>query len=683
MSNETIVVRICDGATPLVGGRVTIKEAPQASATTDVFGYAELDLGGVDAKLAEVHLILNGIDAALVDKTFPVSLIEPRGRENPVIWDLKLGFRLAISYFDEHWQPINRPPRVGDLLVGEAVYSAGADGEIYAKDAKIFLDGELKPVHGPHGAQSYKASGAIAGTVGSVIGCWVFETPKPTPRARGEAAASATVATHEDPPRLEVRQAVIAQPVAAQPISGTIALVRSATPGTADLPLYQNILDATEKLSYSRYADFMDSLFNADAPGADPVYKQKFQQLLSQRFVPFTNAEAYRQIKAATEAFVMVNCAVLSGPSSASAANRAALREVSNGMQISDYLEDYDGDPDGRKTLPYLAVIRRKLADNGIAGGGTGGAELDDLYGLIQDKLVNPCMMELIWSYWHEEGMLVQTLNAITRRFQNVRSSARDPLANLEIDPLRPLSNLLWGYTQDEQHRLSVVRRNYEYDHHYGLRLEGRAVQNLRPADSRSRFIEAFHNLLRLCLSFYRQDDDTTVKADAFPVLNALKEVHLILSQGAHNQFGDLPSTARIEMLMQQWLLARPEFREFLPTRIMVAYPEPWMDRVDAMKKLQGWTDTSVLHFRDLATFGEKLLLTIRWGHWNDVYEPQQAFNWARLLRPQVQGYVHAYRAATGVDMTADKVNERDEAMLPAILLQRRLTDQTRVAQRA
>jgi len=39
---------------------------------------------------------------------------------------------------------------------------------------------------------------------------------------------------------------------------------------------------------------------------------------------------------------------------------------------------------------------------------------------------------------------------------------------------------------------------------------------------------------------FYKQDDDTTVKADAFPVLNALKEVHLVLSQGAHNQFGDL-----------------------------------------------------------------------------------------------------------------------------------------------
>ena len=155
---------------------------------------------------------------------------------------------------------------------------------------------------------------------------------------------------------------------------------------------------------------------------------------------------------------------------------------------------------------------------------------------------------------------------------------------------------------------MTVVRRNAEYDHHYGLRLEGRGGAAISgPPTARSKFLEAFHHLLRLCTVFYKQDDDTTVKADAFPVLNALKEVHLVLSQGAHNQFGDLPSTARIEMLMQQWLLARPEFREFLPTRIMVAYPEPWMDRVDAMKKLQGWTDTSVLHFRNLAMFGEQI----------------------------------------------------------------------------
>ena len=128
--------------------------------------------------------------------------------------------------------------------------------------------------------------------------------------------------------------------------------------------------------------------------------------------------------------------------------------------------------------------------------------------------------------------MLVQTLNAISRRFQNIRGPGdRDPLANLEIDPLRPLNNLLWGYIQDEQHRLSVVRRVYEYDHHYGLTLYGKAVPQLRPADSRSKFLEAFHNLLYLCTIFFKEDDDTTVIADGFPILNALKEVHLLLSR--------------------------------------------------------------------------------------------------------------------------------------------------------
>ncbi|HEX3140861.1 MAG TPA: 8-amino-7-oxononanoate synthase, partial [Rhizobacter sp.] len=208
--------------------------------------------------------------------------------------------------------------------------------------------------------------------------------------------------------------------------------------------------------------------------------------------------------------------------------------------------------------------------------------------------------------------------------------------------------------------------------------LEGRAVQGFRPADSRSKFIEAFHQLLRLCTEFYTRDDQTTVKADAFGVLNALKEVHLILSQGAHSQFGDLPGTARVEFLMQQWLLSRSEFREFLPTRVMVAYPEPWMDRVDAMKKLQNWTDTSIMHFHNLAVFGEQILLSIRYGAWSVVFEPTQAFNFARFWRPQIQGYIHAYRAATGVELGAQTVDTGVDSTLPSVLLQKRLSAQQR-----
>lgn len=487
-----------------------------------------------------------------------------------------------------------------------------------------------------------------------------------------------------------------------QPVTGSlgVALSRTATEPTADTSFFRALLNSTEALSFNKYLRFMDYLLCGengldDLPGFEQDRfgrkRDEYGRLRNLRLLPFTDSDAYRVVKAATEAFVMINCGVLTEPQpfddprdDAYLQRRDLPVPVQGLKQVfgADYLVPIVGGDAGAQTLPYLAVIRSKLPDIAIKLSPIEAAPevVSNCHGILQDKLANPCLLELIWSYWHEEGMLVQTMNAITRRFQNVRAHERDPLANLEIDPLRPLNNVLWGFVQDEQHRLSIVRRNYEYDHHYGLRLEGKAVQRMQAADSRSRFLEAFHNLLRLCAVFFRQDDDTTVKADAFPVLNALKEVHLILSQGAHNQFGDLPSTARIEMLMQQWLLARPEFREFLPTRIMTAYPEPWMDRVDAMKKLQGWTDTSVLDFRNLAIFGEQLLLTIRWGHWSDVQEPLQAFNWVRLLRPQIQGYSHAYRAVTGVDLAVETTDTKVDATLPSVLLQRRLAAQQRSA---
>ena len=58
------------------------------------------------------------------------------------------------------------------------------------------------------------------------------------------------------------------------------------------------------------------------------------------------------------------------------------------------------------------------------------------------------------------------------------------------------------------------------------------------------------HTCCNLSALFYKEDDDTTVIADGFPLLNALKETHLLLAEGAHNQFGDLPWTARHEMLI-------------------------------------------------------------------------------------------------------------------------------------
>ena len=441
---------------------------------------------------------------------------------------------------------------------------------------------------------------------------------------------------------------------------------------TDDLALWAVIRKSTEAMSFAKgaYGRFVDMVLGGGGPREDAPNDQGGGERTgiprTKRPLPYGDPHAYLVLKAATEAFVMVHSAVTPGAAGLKI-NLEDLEDLGSGTDGSVSTEELEGlwtsyltqvNGNGTPDLPYLALVRQKLMDAGLNDLLPLDESADlpmESVAIVKKKLTNPCLLELIWSYWHEEGMLVQTMDAVSRRFQHrAAPGTTDPLAKLEIDPLRPLNNLLWGYIQDEQHRLTVARRAYEYDHHYGLALYREAGREPRHAGSRDKFPKAYHTLLTTCSIFFKQADDTTVVPDGFPVLNALKEVHLLLSEGAHNQFGDLPSTARIEMLMQQWLLARPELREFLPNRIMPAYPEPWMDRVDVMKKIQGWTDVSVLHFRDLAALGEQILLGIRYGPWRDIRDPARAASWARFWRPEIQGYLHAYRAVTGVDLATE-----------------------------
>jgi len=488
------------------------------------------------------------------------------------------------------------------------------------------------------------------------------------------------------------------------------SLKRSNVEATPDLVLWYLIKCSSERLSFENYKDFTDYVLcgtplpewlQGDKERLTGDTENKYPSITKKRFLPFIDADAYRLLKAATETFIMINCAVdVSEIGKANGGDIDAIDKLLNQGEISgsgeeligDYVDNYldrlTSKVDSPRILPYLATILQKLPElrdkikKTIFNEVSTASELDkdagDCYGLLQEKLTNPCMLELIWSYWLEQGMLVQTINAVSRRFQNIRGPVeQDPLAMMEIDPLRPLNNLLWGYVQDEQHRLPIVRRNLEYLDQYGVYLEGKAIPELHAAESRSRFIEAFHNLLYFVAVFFKQDDDTTVKADAFPVLNALKDVHMLLSEGAHNQYGDMPSTARVEMLIQQWLLARPEFREVLPSRVAVAYPEPWMERVDAMKHLQGWNETSVMHFHKLAMYGEQVLLSIRFGNWSKVDDSTNAAVWARFWRSQIQAYIHAYNTVTGVNLSAEVTQPQQRELRlaqPSTLLRKRLT---------
>jgi hypothetical protein len=344
----------------------------------------------------------------------------------------------------------------------------------------------------------------------------------------------------------------------------------------------------------------------------------------------YSNTKAYNILKYATEKYV----------------------DIFLGLDPSD-ISCLPGD-----ILPYIDLITAKLSS-------------------IHCKYeieFRPMFAELIWNYWHEEGMVSQTMKAISTRFQNKRArSGFDPLANLTLDPLRPLNNLVWGYIQDEPNRLTAVRVAGEMLHLYGIApviTKGR----LNPADSRSFFIQAFHNLLYKCSVFYKEADNIMKVPDAFPVLNALREVHLLLSEGADNQFGDLPFTARIEMLIEQYLLARPEVREFLGGRVMVPYDEAWMDRVDSMKTLQGWPGANTSYFHDLAVFGEEIILSIRWISWSQINNRDFAREWAIIFRDAIQRYIHCYQAVTGVDIAGAEIAGAidEKSVMPSLLIQRK-----------
>ncbi len=521
-------------------------------------------------------------------------------------------------------------------------------------------------------------------------GCVIGVTA--TPKSPGSSAVigSRTVLLPSLPLRGQDSINVITNLIETQ---SSVTLQRSFAAALDDVAMGPAIRNRTAAIGFERYQKFIDCIFCDEAKAQffaqqGVIGRLPRQSCVDQGVEPKLNIYgpyAYSLLKIATQVFLTLESGVV-------------IRDDRNGdrpkifdiekeqIRLNDFnltVDDLNArlsrylQTDQGSILPYLNRIVTNLISldsNDIQ------EVLPYCHGVLQHRLTSPSLIELIWSYWHEEGMLVQTMNAIARRFQNQRGSPHDPLGELEFDPLRPLNNLIWGFIQDEQNRLTVPRRAYEYEHHYGLSLIGKGVPNLTPADSRSKFIEGFHNLLSGAARFFKEDSDTTVIADAFPLLNALKEVHLLLAEGAHNQFGDLTWTARAEMLTIQWMLSRPEMKEFLRGRYMVPYQEDWMGAVDSMKKLQGWTDTTITHFHELAVTGERILLSVRYGDWVDIENIEdQAKIWARSWKPEIQRYIHGYRTVTGVDLAADITDTRDAAtryLQPSVLLQQRLTQQ-------
>jgi hypothetical protein len=448
----------------------------------------------------------------------------------------------------------------------------------------------------------------------------------------------------------------------------TVKIATNSPP--RDVPshaLWQIIAQAGRDLSFKQYSDFLNGVVKID----EDAYAARIDRGPKEppRVSPLQTLDAYEILRMATTFWMLQQSAEITpsrfiplpGDGGAGGKGRIASSSFSN-EELRElrraYYKDLQGEAGAlvhRSVLPYIDRVFERLDRAPFK-------EFQDRpfsYGVLPSRLTRHLGIELIWSYWMEEGGIVQTMNAILHRFQNRRAPyARDPLANLTTAPLQALSNVLWGLAQSESDRLSVVRRAYEYMSQYGFRIYGRAVPDLDAVDVRTRFVGAFHDLLQVASRFYRDSDDTTVQADAFPLLRALQDVHFVLSEGMHNQYGGLTWQARLEMLAMQWVLAQEEIRDFLQTRAMVPYPEDWMGPVDAMRRLQGWGGASIVHYAELATVGERILLSIRFDDWNDPSRTSDvAAAWAIAHRDAVSKYIHAYRTVTGVDVTTDAVS--------------------------
>jgi hypothetical protein len=423
-----------------------------------------------------------------------------------------------------------------------------------------------------------------------------------------------------------------------------VGLQRSASDETNDTALWDVIRHISEQTSF-----------------------EKFQQRMNDATLILTYTDAYDMIFKKADRFLKETADINSYFRDKLDDNKR-LSKLDNHFEVEGTRYFTDLPPEGK-----LKEIKERDEDAGNFS-----FVIPEFYTSLNriSQINSPYFVELIWSYWHEESGLVQAFNAICRRFQNAQTGfGKSALDRLDVHPLRPVSNLLWGYIQKEYEMLTLKRRAYEYSHQYGFTLRGKAVTDLSPVDNRSRFLDAFHSLLQITTVYFRDSDDVTKIADAFPLLNALKEVHMILAEGAHNQYGSMAWKSRVEMLTQQWILAQPEFGDFLGGRKMTPYQQKWMDRVDTMHQIIRWPDVSVIHFHNLAVWGERILLSIRMGDWNNTNKaPDSAANWAKTWRNEIQGYIHSYRVATSVDIAVNTPqNISLRATSPSILLERKI----------
>ena len=172
---------------------------------------------------------------------------------------------------------------------------------------------------------------------------------------------------------------------------------------TTDMALWTVIRASTTALSFNSYKKFIDDVMCDKDPGTQGECESKS--------LPYPGVDAYSLVKCVTEVFLMTHCGVALEDFSQLALNlfeeqarygRDVTQTDLNQLWDAYLVEVNGGNP--VKTLPYLALIRSRLGDVALKddlSNGSSQAEVSNCFGILRDKLARPCLLELIWSYWH------------------------------------------------------------------------------------------------------------------------------------------------------------------------------------------------------------------------------------------------------------------------------------------
>ena len=113
----------------------------------------------------------------------------------------------------------------------------------------------------------------------------------------------------------------------------------------------------------------------------------------------FYGLGAYELLKTATEVFLLMNCGVKIENADFDENEEASRLENWSSVSLSDLvqlLSDYLGSG----SLPYIERIVNSVYPDWER------TDSPFCQGIVATNITCPCFLELIWSYWHEEGML-------------------------------------------------------------------------------------------------------------------------------------------------------------------------------------------------------------------------------------------------------------------------------------